>query len=154
MALIYETENFLIESHDKPHVSREDGGHIKISPKAFFDNRTELPMDLAYELMKLSMIAGEAMTSVLRKNGIKIIRINYQENGNWAEAFLHKKNKLHWHLYGRAENAKVQKYPSSLYFPDPTTDYYDKFKPLTEEDATEIRNEIERLLLAEKYRES
>ena len=37
---IYETENFILESHDSPHVSREDWGHIKISPKFEIKDRT------------------------------------------------------------------------------------------------------------------
>jgi len=28
MAIIYESENFIVESHEKPFVSRTDGGHI------------------------------------------------------------------------------------------------------------------------------
>ena len=33
MAKIYETKNFIVESHEKPEVDRTEGGHIKISPK-------------------------------------------------------------------------------------------------------------------------
>jgi hypothetical protein len=31
--LIYETENFIVESHEEPLVSREEGGHIRIKIK-------------------------------------------------------------------------------------------------------------------------
>ena len=31
--MIYESENFFVEAVEKPHVDRNDGGHIKIYPK-------------------------------------------------------------------------------------------------------------------------
>ena len=35
MAEIYQSKNFIVESFDTPtpHVSREEGGHIRIKPK-------------------------------------------------------------------------------------------------------------------------
>lgn len=83
MAEIYRTNNFIVESHDKPEVDREDGGHIKISPIIDVTDRTQLSPQLAIELMRLTMVVGLAMTAAMAKVGITIGRINYQENGNW-----------------------------------------------------------------------
>jgi hypothetical protein len=33
MAIFYETENFIVESIERPFVSREEGGHIRICVK-------------------------------------------------------------------------------------------------------------------------
>jgi hypothetical protein len=30
MALIFESKNFIVESHEKPEIDRLEGGHIKI----------------------------------------------------------------------------------------------------------------------------
>ncbi len=84
MALIYSTENFIVEAPDKPHIARTDGGHINIYPKIKLVDRTQLSPKLATELMRLTIVAGEAMTTVLNKRGIDIGRINYQDNGNWG----------------------------------------------------------------------
>jgi hypothetical protein len=39
MSLIYQTENFIVEAYKKPHVDRDDGGHIVIYPKERLVNR-------------------------------------------------------------------------------------------------------------------
>lgn len=149
--IIYETENFVAEAVLKPHVSREEGGHIKISAKEIYlESRTDLTPSLAKEVFRLTMIVGEAMKLALINRGIKIVRINYQEMGNWA----YKKNNkpyFHIHLYGRASDAKVQKWPESVYLPDRSTGFYDSFVPLNEEDILEIQKQIDVLLLNDKY---
>jgi diadenosine tetraphosphate (Ap4A) HIT family hydrolase len=150
MALIYETQNFLIESHDKPHVSREDGGHIKISPKDKVGDVTQLSLEQGKEFMKLIMVTGEAMETVMKKQGIELGRINYQMNANFHHS-------LHMHLYGRGLNAVRQKFGNVLQH-GPTREEFNQqiasCTPLTEEDVREIRNEIGKLLLTEKYSES
>lgn len=145
MALILETENFRIFAPEKPHVDREDGGHIKIEPIVPVEDRTKLSPALAKELMKLTMVTGEAMTIALRNRGIDIGRINYQDMGNWNPT-------LHVLLYGRARSAKVQKFGEAVSLPLRTTGFYDRFQPLNEEDCAAIRTEMERLLATEKYR--
>jgi len=134
MVTIFETKNFIIESHEKPEVSREEGGHIKISPKIDYKDRTELPKELAIEFMELSIISGKAMKIAMAKQGIKIGRINYQENGNW-------KPSLHLHLYCRATDAKLQKYGDPI-LPGNKPEY----KKLNETDIKLIREEIEKLM--------
>lgn len=100
MALIWQTKNFTVESHDSPEVGRLDGGHIVIHPKVKVEDRTKLPADLVVELGLLTNLAGRAMKDGLAKRKIILGRINYQDNGNW-------KAELHIHLYGRALDAKV-----------------------------------------------
>jgi len=151
MAVIYETDDFTVISSEKPHLDRIDGGHIKIVPKVRVRDRTQLSPELAKELMKLTMVVGEAMAIGLNNRGIDVGRINYQDNGNWG-VFNPEGPYLHVHLYGRAKSAKVQKYGDALYLPHRETGFYDSFQPLDHEDVQEIRKEIERLLLTPKYR--
>jgi diadenosine tetraphosphate (Ap4A) HIT family hydrolase len=152
MTLIYQSTNFIIETpSQKPHVDREDGGHLMIVPKIRVEDRTKLSPDLAKELMKLTMVAGEAMKKVMNDQRVDIGRINYQENGNWS-VFDPEGPYLHVHLYGRAKSAKIQKYGDALNFPHMETGFYDTNKPLTEADVQAIREEIERLLTTDKYK--
>ncbi|MEZ4809266.1 MAG: hypothetical protein R2819_02800 [Allomuricauda sp.] len=150
MALIYESKNFKVESEEKPLVSREEGGHITITPKVRVDNVTLLTPSLAIEQMYLTMLIGEAMTHGLRNLGIDIGRINYQDNGNWG-VFKPEGPFLHVHLYGRAKSAKIQKYGEACHFPLRETGFYDNFKPLAKEDVLEIQKQIGILLQDAKY---
>ena len=149
---IFQTKNFIVETLEKPHVSRNDGGHIFISPKVRLIDRTELSPELAVELMRLTMIAGEAMSTSLTKRGVDIGRINYQDNGNWG-VFKPEGPELHVHLYGRAKSATTQKYGEALYFPLPETGVYDSSEPLNDGDREEIKKEIELILKREKYQD-
>jgi diadenosine tetraphosphate (Ap4A) HIT family hydrolase len=148
--LIYETVNFQVLAHDKPHVTRKDGGHIIILPNVRVKDRTFLSPPLATELMKLTMMVGEAMATALNRRGIDIGRINYQDNGNWGVSRPEGPH-LHVHLYGRAKSATTQKYGEALYLPRRQTGFYDHFEPLSDGDIAEIRDEIERLSLTPKY---
>jgi len=113
------------------------------------EDRTRLSREQAIELVKLTMVAGEAMKAVLTRAGIDIGRINYQDNGNW-------RHELHVHLYGRARGATIQTYGHALAFP-PTREAFMRemgdLEPLSEDDIRDLRAEIERLLGSEKYRE-
>ena len=149
--IIYTTQNFKVCVPYKPHISREDGGHIRIKPLYNeYECRLDLPINEAIELMRLTMLVSEAMINGMKRRGISIDRINYQENGNWA--FLkNKKPHLHVHLYGRTRDSKVQKWGEALKMPNPDTDFYDNFKPFDEEDIKEIVGEINKLSLTDKY---
>jgi diadenosine tetraphosphate (Ap4A) HIT family hydrolase len=149
MALIYESANFAISSPEHPHVARGDGGHMIINPKVTIEDRTRLSRALAIELMKLTMVAGEAMKTVLTRNGIEIGRINYQDNGNW-------RHELHVHLYGRARAAKLQTYGRPLSLPPTAQAFREQFgnlEPLRAGDIDGLREEIVRLLASDKYRD-
>ena len=148
--LIYETGNFTVLAHDKPHVDRFDGGHLIIVPKVMVRDRTCLSPELAKELIKLSMIVGEAMAVALNRRGIDVGRINYQDNGNWG-VFRPQGPYLHLHLYGRAKSARIQKYGDALHLPHRETGFYDGLKPLDDGDVREIRQEIARISATDKY---
>jgi diadenosine tetraphosphate (Ap4A) HIT family hydrolase len=150
MAYIYETTNFLVESFETPHVTRTDGGHIKILPKVPLKNRTEMSPALAIEFIRLTMIIGEAFEKAMEKRGIKLMRLNYQDMGNWAFKYG-KEPYFHMHIYGRAENAKYHPYQESVYLPDRSTGFYKNFEPLNEDDIKEIQKQISIIEKKEKY---
>ena len=149
MTTVYESSHFEVVVPERPHVTRSDGGHLIINPKVAVKDRTKLTRDQAVELVKLTMVAGEAMTTVLTRRGIPIGRMNYQDNGNW-------RHELHVHLYGRSHNATIQPWGTFLQLP-PTREAFNakmgNLEPLNAEDARELRAEIERLLATEKYRD-
>jgi diadenosine tetraphosphate (Ap4A) HIT family hydrolase len=149
MSLIFESDHFEIVTPEHPHVSRSDGGHLIVNPKVPVEDRTQLSRDKAIELMKLTMIAGEAMKNVLTRKGIEIGRINYQDNGNW-------RHELHVHLYGRATGATIQIYGHPLKFP-PTREAFKEqmgdLEPLTADDVAALKSEIISLMGNEKYRD-
>lgn len=147
--LILEGRHFTIVAPQQPHVSRGDGGHLIINPRVAVEDRTHLTREQAIELVKLTMVAGEAMRTVLSRKGIPIGRINYQDNGNW-------RHELHVHLYGRARNATVQPWGHFLRIPPTREAFVAKMgdlDPLRADDAADLRAEMTRLLATEKYRD-
>lgn len=155
MVIIYTSENFIVDAVDKPHVDRDDGGHIKIYPKVRLLDRQQLSARQAIELMRLTVVVGQAMTTVMNKHGVDIGIINYQDNWNWT-VFKPEGSYLHIHLYGRAKSAKTHKYGQACFFPhrEENPEYYENFKPLNKDDIKDIRTEIERLLKEEKKSDS
>lgn len=150
---IYETKNFIVESHEKPFVSRTDGGHIRIRVKDdSVTDRTKLEPKTAIELMRLTMIVGVAFEKAMNNLGIPVVKINYQDMGNWAWK-TNTKPFLHIHVFGRASNAVKQIWPESVYLPDRGTGFYDGFEPLNSQDIEEIKKQIDIVLQEEKYNE-
>lgn len=152
MALIYETPNFILETREKPFVDRKEGGHIRIWSKLKISDRTKLNAEQAAEYMKLSMVAGEALTNVMKRQGIDIGIINYQEMGNWS-VFKPEGPTMHMHIFGRAKTATTQKYGEAVLLPQRETGFYDSFQPLNENDILEMQKEIKQLLKTEKYKD-
>ncbi len=152
MAMIYESENFFVEAVEKPHVDRDDGGHIKIYPKVRLLDRQQLSPKHAIELMRLTIVVGQAMTKVMNEHGVDIGRINYQDNGNWS-VLKPEGPHLHIHLYGRAKSAKVNKYGDAIMslHREESPEHYTNMKPLNEDDIKDIKTEIEILLKEEKF---
>jgi len=151
MAQIFETPNYIIESHEKPFVSREEGGHIRIRIKDnSITDRTKLDFTQASELMRISMIVGEALENAMNTRGIKVIKVNYQDMGNWSykEGV---KPFLHYHIFGRVLGAKNQPFPESVYLPDRSSGFYDGFIPLNDSDIAEIKRQIELISKNPKY---
>lgn len=152
--IIWETENFVVLLPERPHIPREDGGHICITTKEHYTDRTELPPALATELIRLSQITGIAYKKALSDGGVTVSRINYQENGNWA--FRNGNSYppfFHLHLYGRTEDSGSQEWGQALRFPDPDTGYYDGFSGLTEEDLAAFSKYMTELSASEAFSE-
>lgn len=139
MARIYETEHFILESHERPEIDRLEGGHVKISPKVPIEDRSKLTPTQAIELMRFTIVAGEAMKRAMQKIGITIGRINYQDNGNWTP-------ELHIHLYCRAEHATMQAYGDPI-----VPGHKDEYSPLCEDDIERIKVELDALFTLEKF---
>lgn len=160
MALILETKNFKITAHDLPHHSRENGGHIVIWIKQHYAHRHELPVNLAAEFMYLTMIVGEAALTVMRSNGLDVVRVNYLDNGNWNYKKPDGKPEYHANLYIRTwgekhprSDPRFQAFPEALFFPDRATGYYEGFEPYTEQECEEMKQEILRLMQTDKYKD-
>ena len=150
---IVETENFCIQAAKRPFVDRAEGGHIYLFPKVEVTDRTKLSPALAIEYTKLSMVVGEALKTAMARRGVDIGIINYQDMGNWG-VYKPEGPTLHMQIYGRASTATIQKYGDSVFLPHRETGFYDNFKPLNDEDVNEIRIDIEKLLLTDKYASS
>ena len=150
--MIFESENFFVEAPERPHVDRDEGGHIKIYPKVRIVDRQQLSPKQAIELMRLTIVVGQAMVKIMNEHGVDIGRINYQDNGNWT-VFKPEGSYLHIHLYGRAKSAKINKYGQACFFPhrEEKPEYYENFKPLNENDIKDIKIEMERLFKEEKF---
>lgn len=154
MAVIYESENFIVESCEKPLVSRTDGGHIRIRVKnKSITDRTKLSPKQAIELMRLTVIVGNSLEKVMNKQGIPVVKINYQDMGTWA----FKRNEspyLHIHVFGRSKDAKKQVFPEAVYLPARESGFYDEFEPLNEEDVRLMKAVIDSFLQSEEYSNS
>lgn len=150
--IIYETEHFYVLSPNPPHIPRADGGHLCINGKTDVESRTDLSPKLATEVMRLTMLIGEAMQRGMKNRGVDIGRINYQDNGNWAFQNGGNKSVFHIHLYGRTRDAKTQTWGEALVFPNKATGFYDAFEPFNDGDLQEIQAQISRLEQEEKYK--
>ena len=159
--IIWKTENFVAVASERPLVSREEGGHIKIhasGDKYRFDSNLDFTPELVLEEKRLSQMICEAYVKAMKERGIDIIRLNFFEAGNWAwkpdKDGNTKKPFFHEHIFGRTKDAKKQKWPEAPYLPDRSTGFYDDFKPLNDEDIQCIIEEMEILEKEEKYNKS
>ena len=150
MAAIYETSDFAVVSAGEPHVCRTDGGHLILYPNQPIINRWDLDPRRAKLLMRLSMLAGEAMLVGLNERGIPVERINFQDNGNWGLGTPHGPH-FHLHLYGRAKNSVHQVHGEALVIPHKATRFWENLEPLNDDDCAAIRSHIERLARETKY---
>lgn len=142
MTIIFESENFIVEPHPRNEVDRLDGEHIVINSKVKIVDRQQLTPEQAKELMRLTIIVGEAMKRYYRSIGIELSRVNYQDNGNWRP-------ELHYHLYGRAKDAKYQKAGDPI-----ISGHKDEYKNLTNDDVAGLQKEIKDLLTEPTYSDS
>jgi diadenosine tetraphosphate (Ap4A) HIT family hydrolase len=147
---IIKLPNFEIQAAAHPFIDRSEGGHIYIYPTVPIRDRTLLSSALAVEYMKLSMIVGEALKSAMARRGVDIGIVNYQDMGNWG-VFKPEGPTLHMQIYARATTATIQKYGDAVQLPHRETGFYDNFKPLNEEDIYEIKTDIKKLMISDKY---
>lgn len=92
--------------------------------------------------MRLTIVAGRAMVVGMKKQGVNIGRINYQDNVNWQPH-------LHIHLYGRATTATMQKYGDPI-----VPGHKDAYSPLSSDDIVAIREELDKLFKKEEFSDS
>ncbi len=152
MTFIYASTHFNVVSAEPPHVDRNDGGHIVISPKVRVSSKAHLAPHQLIELIRLDTLVGQAMITVMNRHGVDVGRINSQDNGNWG-VDIPEGPSLHIHIYGRAKSAKIQQWGHALYLPHKRDHpaFYHQLKPLSSEDVADIQQEIQRLLTEEKY---
>ncbi len=139
MTTIFESTNFIVEPHPRPEVDRLDGGHIVINPKVKIEDRQQLTPDQAKEMIRLTILVGEAMKRYYKSIGIELHRVNYQDNGNWRP-------EQHYHLYGRAKTAKYQKAGDPI-----IPGHKDEYQNLTANDVAGLQREITQLLTEPNY---
>lgn len=144
MSLILETANYNIESKDIPYVDREEGGHVRIISKYEITNYISIDSILLEELNLLTIIVSEALKLALTKQNIEIGKVDYMNIGPWG-------NYMCIQIFGRAKNAKLQKWDHNLFLPTMKSRFYDSFKPLNDEDNASIRDEILKLIKLHKY---
>ncbi len=148
--VILETKTFSVEVPEKPFVDREDGGHLRIMSNIKVKDRTELNAEQTVEYALLSEVVGKALELAMTKRGIDIGNVNWQEMGNWS-VFKPEGITLHMHIFGRAKNARTQKYGEAVKLPFRDTGFYDDFEKLNQDDVSAIKQEIAELLKVEKY---
>lgn len=148
--IICSTKTFNVEIPEKPFVDRVDGGHVRIISRIKVKDRTELDFEQAVEYILLSQVIGKALEKAMTERGIKIGNINWQEMGNWS-VFKPEGITLHMHIFGRAKNAKIQKYGEAVKLPFRETGFYDDFNKISKEDVLVIKEKVRQLLEEEKY---
>jgi len=150
--VIYETENFSVVQPGRPHISREDGGHLWIISKEHYTDRTEFPPKVAIEMIRLSQMVGIAYKKAMAEGGVDVARINYQENGNWAfRKGASYQPYFHLHIYGRTVDSKNQTWGQALVFPDPDTGCYEGLTRLTDEDVSAFVKYMDELKKSERF---
>ena len=67
---IWETEHFVFFAPAHAHIPREDGGHLCVtSREKYFSSRSDFSPKEAIEVMRLTMLAGEAMIAGMKERG-------------------------------------------------------------------------------------
>lgn len=140
--VVWSDENFEIRLPNRPHIDRDDGGHLVVYPKRDVSFRSELPVHEAQALAVLLQALEEAYLFAMRARGLDMVWLNIQDNGNWS-LLADKSRHLHVHLYGRCRTEHGQTPGQALVFPDPHSTVYDENKQLDEEDLAAILDRLE-----------
>lgn len=137
--MLYTSENFALLAADRPHHCRTNGGHLVIKMHKPVLHREELSLEQAHEMVELSMAASFALFAAMQAHGLDPVRVNHQDNGNWAYQRPGATPALHWNLYLRCRNEKhpardprFQSFPDALVFPPPNDTFYEGFQPFTD----------------------
>ena len=151
-SIIFETDMLLVKRAGTPHVSRSDGGHVQILTKRDIPERRDMTPAESVECAWLTDIVGEAFETAMNKQGIEVVKINYQDNGNWAFFDSEPKPRFHIHIYGRVWGKPAnQGFPDALFLPPKGDPYYAQTERLTNDDMRAIREEILRIIDLPKY---
>jgi diadenosine tetraphosphate (Ap4A) HIT family hydrolase len=149
--IMHETDHFILVRQPRPFVSREEGGNLRIYAKRQdIQERRDFTPEEAADFIRLSMAAGEALERGMNKRGVKVVKINFAELGNWAYKYGDKLV-FHEHILGRVLDAPHQPYPDPVQLPDRSSGFYDEFKPLDDEDLQAVKQELEAILATPKF---
>lgn len=149
--IIYTTEHFILVRQPRPFVSREEGGNVRIYAKRQdVRERRDFTPEEAVDFIRLSAAAGQALEQGMNKRGVKVVKINYQELGNWAYKFGDKLV-FHEHIFGRVLGAPHQPYPEAVQLPDRASGFYDGFVPLDDDDLQAVKTELQAILATPKF---
>lgn len=141
--VVWSDEHFEIRLPNRPHVDRDDGGHLVVYPRRDVGFRSELPVQEAQALAVLLQALEEAYISAMRDRGLDMVWLNIQDNGN-RSLLSDKPRHFHVHLYGRCRTERGQTPGQALAFPDPHSHVYDENRPLNEGDLEAIVTRLER----------
>ena len=148
--ILCRTKTFDVYKMERPFIDRNEGGHLMIKSRVKVKDRTELTLEQTIEYALLSEVVGKALELGLTENGVEIGNLNWQEMGNWG-VFNPNGITMHMHVFGRAKNAKIQKYGEAAKLPFRNTGFYDKFESLYPEDIAIIKNKMREIAAIAKY---
>jgi diadenosine tetraphosphate (Ap4A) HIT family hydrolase len=149
--MIHETNYFVLTRSQRPYVDRLDGGHLRIFCKraGVIERRDFTPQE-AIDFIRLSSAAGQALEQGMKKRGIDIVKINFEELGNWPYKYGTEPI-FHEHIFGRAKDAKTQIFPEAVQLPPRETGFYEGFEPLNDDDLQAVKTELEAILATPKF---
>ena len=139
--LVWEDVDFIVTTPLIPHISKNDGGHLIVSPKVNVSEIYELDDVKLLRFMRIVAVCTQSLKSVLGEQGINIPFTNNQDNGNWA-VLNDRPKSLHFHIYGRARNSIKQVFGQAIFAPDPHSTFYDNNIPLNTQDIKNVNNYI------------
>ncbi|EPJ49552.1 MAG: hypothetical protein OFPI_24520 [Osedax symbiont Rs2] len=124
-----------------------DGGHLLVEPHREFSSRIYASAEEAIQLMAATMLAGQALTQVL-----KVEEINYQEMANWQLAQGNAK-RMQIHVFGRSAVQRYQTRGESIrFFARDHPIYTSVYQPLSTEIVLQLWQAIEQQLQHQPFR--
>jgi hypothetical protein len=98
----------------------------------------------------LSEVVGKSLELSMTRRGITIGNINWQEMGNWS-VFKPEGIRLHMHVFGRAKEAKTQKYGEAVKLPFRDNGFYDDFQKLNDKDINDFKKTVGMTVRSDKF---